>query len=176
MLLTSLAIGFLWGTLISVINYLYLQWVIKKNADKPPQKATLAVINAHFLRYFLNIGALFVVYRHMWVLVGTAVGLTTVNAVSVIRYYCEGKRQIEKSRRLKQALRQDISLSGPGVIADMAGTSPKTNGRPPQEGRPETGADAPPVDAPTVQEGAKEGAKDAPDLLPEINPFGREDP
>lgn len=89
----SLIIGLFWGTTISVINYYYLQWVIKKNEGQPPDKAMLAVVNCYIVRYFINIAALFVVYRNMWMLAGTAVGLTVMKNVSLIRQYRESKKQ-----------------------------------------------------------------------------------
>ncbi len=129
-LFTSLIIGFLWGTLISVVNYLYLQWVMKKNASKSPDKATLAVVNAHFLRYFLNIAALVAVYRHAWVLVGTAGGLLVMNVATVIRYYGEGKKQIEQSKRRKL-----LSPSPDGSEKRMPENGSSPGGPSPRNGR-----------------------------------------
>jgi len=105
-LLTSLLEGFLWGSTISVVNYIYLQWVIRKNAAQPPQKAAMAVLNAHFVRYFLNVGAMFLVYKHMWVLVGTAVGLLVMLKYAVIKQYIESRKHPYVSKRLRLAKRQ----------------------------------------------------------------------
>ncbi len=107
MLLTSklgldLAIGFLWGTLISVVNYGFLQWTIRRNAGQPPQKAALAVLNAQFVRYFVNIAALVVVYKHMWVLVGTAIGLTVMLKYTIIGQYIESRKHPYVSKRIKR--------------------------------------------------------------------------
>ena len=107
MLLTSklgldLAVGFLWGTLISVVNYCFLQWTIRKNADQPPQKAALAVLNAQFVRYFVNIAALVTVYRHMWVLVGTAIGLTVMLKYTIIAQFIDSRKHPYVSKRIKR--------------------------------------------------------------------------
>ncbi len=107
MLLTSiltldLVAGFLWGALVSVVNYSYIQWVIKQNAGKPGQKATLAVVNAHFVRYFLNIVALVLVYKYMWMLVGTAVGLTVMLKYTIIKQYIESRKHPYIPKRPKR--------------------------------------------------------------------------
>lgn len=121
MLLTSklaldLIIGFLWGTLISVVNYTYIQWVIKQNAGKPAQKATLAVVNAHFVRYFLNIVALVVVCKYMWVLVGTAVGLTVMLKYTIIKQFIESRKHpyiSKRPERVKQKTVPESEIEGP---------------------------------------------------------------
>jgi hypothetical protein len=123
LLTTSLAldllIGFLWGAMFSVGNYAYLQWVIRKNADKPAQKATLAVVNAHFVRYFLNIIALVAVYKYMWVLVGTAVGLTVMLKYTIIKQFIESRKHPYISRRPRRVRqkpekgpRRDTGING----------------------------------------------------------------
>lgn len=118
----DLLIGFLWGALFSVANYAYLQRVIRKNADKPAQKATLAVVNAHFVRYFLNIAALVAVYKYMWVLVGTAVGLTLMLKYSIIKQFIESRkhpyiskrpgRVRQRSSRPEKDPRRDTGING----------------------------------------------------------------
>lgn len=107
MLLTSqlgldLAVGFIWGTLISVVNHGFLQWTIRRNSGQPPHKATLAVLNAQFVRYFVNIAALVVVYRHMWVLVGTALGLTVMLKYTIISQSIESRKHPYVSKRIKR--------------------------------------------------------------------------
>jgi hypothetical protein len=88
----DLVVGFLWGTLISVVNYGCLQWTIRRNAGRPPQKVVRAVLNAQFGRYFVNIAALAVVYRHMWVLVGAAIGLTVMLKYTIITQFIESRK------------------------------------------------------------------------------------
>ena len=117
MLLTSmlwldLVVGFLWGPLISIINYSYLQLVIKQNAGKSTQKATLAVVNAHFVRYFLNIAALVVVYKHMWVLVGTAVGLTVMLKYTIVMQFIESRKHPYVSKRPRRVRPKDAPKAG----------------------------------------------------------------
>jgi NhaP-type Na+/H+ or K+/H+ antiporter len=97
-LLKSLLIGFLWGTLISVLNHYYLQRVLKKSKDQPPDRGMLAVVNCYIVRYFINIGALFLVYRDMWMLVGTAVGLMVMKNISLIQQYRESRQQAWKPK------------------------------------------------------------------------------
>ena len=106
MLALDLAVGFLWGALVSVVNYSCLQWVIRKNANQPPQKAALAVLNAQFVRYFCNLAALVVVYKHMWVLVGTAVGLTLMLKYTIVKQYIESRKHPYISKRLRRAQQQ----------------------------------------------------------------------
>ncbi|NPV28742.1 MAG: hypothetical protein HPY58_03630 [Firmicutes bacterium] len=86
MLLKSFLIGFLWGSCVSVFNHYYLKRVIKKNEGQPPDKGMLAIINCYIVRYFINIAALFAVYRNMWMLAGTAAGLTVMMHISILRY------------------------------------------------------------------------------------------
>ena len=97
MLLTSrlgldLLVGLLWGTLVGVASFCYLQWVIKGSAGQPPTKAVLAVLNARFLNYFLSIAALAVFYKHMWVVVGTAIGLVVMLAFTIMAEYVKGRK------------------------------------------------------------------------------------
>lgn len=115
MLLTSklgldLLVGFLWGLLISIVNYSYLQYEIKKNAGKSAQKATLAVVNAHFVRYFLNIMALVlvVVYKHVWVLVGTAVGLTVMLKYTIVKQFIESRKHPYVPKRPRRTRLKDV--------------------------------------------------------------------
>ncbi len=103
MLLKSLLSGLLWGTGISVLNYYYLHWVIKKNEGQPPQKEMLAVVNCYIARYFINIAALFVVYRNMWMLVGTAVGLTVMKNVTLVQQYRKSRQQAWKAKKKRAA-------------------------------------------------------------------------
>jgi hypothetical protein len=89
----SLLLGLLWGTAVSVGNYYYLQWTIKKNEARPPEQGMLAVSNCYIIRYFVNIFAMFLVYRNMWMLVGTGLGLTVMKHVTVIREYIASKKR-----------------------------------------------------------------------------------
>ena len=56
------------------------------------QKAMLAVLNAQFVSYFLSIAALVVFYKHMWVLVGTAIGLMVMLEFTIIMEYVKGRK------------------------------------------------------------------------------------
>lgn len=98
----DLGVGFLWGMLIGVVSHFYLQWVIKKNADEPPQKAAMEVVNAYFGRYFLNIAALAVFYKHMWVLLGTGIGLLLMLVFTIIVQELEARKHPHISRRPKR--------------------------------------------------------------------------
>ncbi len=83
----SLILGFLWGAVVSVGNHYYLQWVLKKNREQPPDRAMLAIVNCYIVRYFVNVAALFLVYRDMWMLLGTGIGLTLMKNVNLVRQY-----------------------------------------------------------------------------------------
>lgn len=89
----SLLIGLLWGTAVSIGNHLYLQWTIKKNEHRSPDQGMLAVANCYITRYFINILAMFLVYRNMWMLVGTAVGLTVMKNVTIVREYIASRKR-----------------------------------------------------------------------------------
>jgi hypothetical protein len=99
----DLAVGLLWGTLVSVVNYGCLQWTIRRNAGRPPQKAVRAVLNIQFVRYFVNIAAFAAVYRHMWVLVGTAIGLTVMLKYTIITQFIESRKHRYVPGRIKRA-------------------------------------------------------------------------
>jgi hypothetical protein len=65
----------------------------KKNEARPPEQGMLAVSNCYIIRYFVNIFAMFLVYRNMWMLVGTGLGLTVMKHVTVIREYIASKKR-----------------------------------------------------------------------------------
>ncbi|MDK2880822.1 MAG: hypothetical protein PWQ99_597 [Clostridia bacterium] len=102
----SLLIGLLWGTAVSIGNHFYLQWTIKKNQDRPPDQGMLAVTNCYLTRYFINILAMFLVYRDMWMLLGTAVGLTVMKNVTIVREYIAARKHPFKKNRSRPSCRQ----------------------------------------------------------------------
>lgn len=58
----------------------------------------LAVTNCYLTRYFINILAMFLVYRDMWMLVGTAVGLTVMKNVTIVREYIAARKRPFKKK------------------------------------------------------------------------------
>jgi hypothetical protein len=48
----SLLIGFICGTAVSIGNYYYLQWTMKKNKDRSSKEAINAVISCYINRFF----------------------------------------------------------------------------------------------------------------------------
>ena len=52
----------------------------------------LAVLKTRILNYFLDVAALAVFYKHMWVLIGTAAGLVGMLALTIITEYGRGRR------------------------------------------------------------------------------------
>ncbi len=101
MLWRFLLIGFLCGTAVSVGNYYYLQWTIKKNKSSPPDEAMTAVVNCYITRYFVNILALFLAFyftREMWIIAGTGLGLVVMKNVSMVMEYRESKKHPWKKK------------------------------------------------------------------------------
>jgi hypothetical protein len=95
----DLVVGLLWGTLIGAASHFYLQWVIRKNVDEPPKKAAMELVNAYFGRYFMNIAALAVFYKHMWVLMGTGIGLLVMLVYTIIVQVQEDRKHPRISKR-----------------------------------------------------------------------------
>lgn len=91
----ALLIGLLWGTAVSIGNHYYLQWTLKKNDQRPPDKAMQAVVNCYITRYFTNIAALFLTFyfgRDIWMLMGTGLGLVVMKNINIVREYRESRK------------------------------------------------------------------------------------
>ncbi|CEO88689.1 ATP synthase subunit I [Syntrophaceticus schinkii] len=102
MLWRFLLIGFLFGTAVSIGNYCYLQWTIKKNEKRPPDEATTAIINCYITRYFINVFALFLAFyfaSDMWAIAGTGLGLVVMKNVSMVMEYRESKKHPWKKKK-----------------------------------------------------------------------------
>jgi hypothetical protein len=91
----DLLFGLAWGMLVGLLKGSWLQWVVARNAGKPPQQVGQAVLRTQLFCYLLNAAALIVVYRHLWVLIGAAIGLTVMLKRSIIEYLV-GSRQHRK--------------------------------------------------------------------------------
>jgi hypothetical protein len=98
----DLGVGLLWGLIVGAASHYYLQWVIRKNAKEPSSKAAMEVVNAYFGRYFLNIAALAIFYKHMWVLTGTGFGLLAVLVFTVIVEMKEARKHPSSTRHPKR--------------------------------------------------------------------------
>lgn len=92
----ALLLGLLWGGAVGIGNYCYLQWILKKNEGSSPEQEVRVVAKTYLIRFFVNVFALFLVYRNMWMLVGTALGLTVFKNVIVIRGYIDSKKHSRK--------------------------------------------------------------------------------
>ncbi|MGB4504856.1 MAG: ATP synthase subunit I [Syntrophaceticus sp.] len=102
MLWKSLLIGILCGTAVSIGNYYYLQWTIKKNANRPPEEAMNAVINCYITRFFINFLALFLVFyftHDIWTIAGTGIGLVVMKNVTIVKEYKESKKHPWKKKK-----------------------------------------------------------------------------
>jgi len=97
--INALLLGLLWGGAVGIGNYYYLQWVIKKNEGNSPEQEVLAIAKTYIIRFFVNVFALFLVYRNTWMLVGTALGLTVFKNIIVIRGYIDSKKRSQKTRK-----------------------------------------------------------------------------
>jgi hypothetical protein len=85
-------LGLFWGSAVSAGNYFYLQRIIKKNA-KHPDRSPAAIVSYQIIRYFIDVLALLLVYKHLWVLVGTGLGLTVMKNVMMIQELRRGKKK-----------------------------------------------------------------------------------
>lgn len=82
----SLFEGLAFGAAVAAVNH-WLIWSIVKNYDKyDPKKAKTKLFVRYFIRYILDVLALFLVYKHLYVLIGTALGLTLVGKVLAAKY------------------------------------------------------------------------------------------
>jgi hypothetical protein len=92
-------VGLFWGLLAGYASYRFLQRTIRKNAAQTHQKATMALVNAQFVRYFVDMAALAVVCKHVWVLLGTAIGLTVMLKYTIVEQFMDGKKHPSVARR-----------------------------------------------------------------------------
>jgi hypothetical protein len=119
----DLVVGFLWGTLVSAINYGCLQWTIRRNAGQPPQKAAMAVLNVQVVRYIMDVAAMAAGYKHMWVLLGTAIGLTAMLKYTIITQHIERTKHPyvpKRSRQIGQKALRDSERPGGQILPGQA--------------------------------------------------------
>jgi hypothetical protein len=128
----DMIVGFLWGLLVSIVNYSYLQYVIKKNAGKSSQRATTAVVNAYFMHYFLDLVALVVVYKHMWVLLGTAIGLIVMLHYLIVKLFIEGRKHPYVSKRPKRGKPKVAPEAGISAMEESPDEAESTPGERPE--------------------------------------------
>jgi hypothetical protein len=98
----SLLIGLFCGTAVSIGNYYYLQWTMKKCEKRPSNEAMNAVINCYINRFFINFLTLFLVYyfgRDIWILAGAGLGLVIMKNVSIVKEYRESKKHPWKKKK-----------------------------------------------------------------------------
>ena len=101
MIWKSLLIGIIIGTAVSVGNYYYLRWTLKKHEDRSPKESLSAVMNCYINRFFINFLTIFLVYyfgREIWMLAGTGLGLIVMKNVSMIQEYMESKKHPWKKK------------------------------------------------------------------------------
>lgn len=94
----QLLIGFLWGTVVSVVNHLYVLWVIKRNEDLPPYQAMTALINSYGIRYIIVMIALYAVHRYGWMVAAAGVGMTTMKNVVAVKNFVRDWKRVRVSR------------------------------------------------------------------------------
>lgn len=82
----SLFIGLAFGTVVALGNHWLIWSVIKNYEHYDPKKAKTKVMVRYLLRYAVDALALFLVYKHLYILVGTAFGLTLVGKVLAAKY------------------------------------------------------------------------------------------
>jgi energy-converting hydrogenase Eha subunit G len=98
----SLLIGFICGTAVSIGNYYYLQWTMKKNKDRSSKEAINAVISCYINRFFINFLTLFLVFffgREVWMLAGAGLGLVVMKNVYIVNEYRDSKKHPWKKRK-----------------------------------------------------------------------------
>jgi len=83
--------GLLFGTAVGVLNnFISIKAAFpKKSLNNEKTKRRLA--GAYVLRYLINFSALFLVYKNIPVLMGTALGLTVVKNIILICYIYKRK-------------------------------------------------------------------------------------
>lgn len=86
-----LFLGLIWGAAVSVSYYGLMQWDVKRSSDLPEQ-CVRKVINWQIVKYFINLMSMFVVYKNLWMLVGTGFGLTAMKNILVVRELCHYRK------------------------------------------------------------------------------------
>lgn len=85
--LPSALIGLIFGLCVSGINYLILKQAMDKSNNLPPLKSKNLIFSRYLIRIFLDLAALFLVYKNVPMLIGTAIGLTITKNIMLIKHY-----------------------------------------------------------------------------------------
>lgn len=104
-----LCLGFVWGTAVSIGNYCYLSFVVKKNENRSPRDKILSVVRCYIIRYFINIAALLCGYwlmRDIWVIAGTGLGLTVMKNVTAVLELKRSRDGLQKESGKRRAYRR----------------------------------------------------------------------
>jgi hypothetical protein len=80
--------GLIMGLIGAGINQCILMWGLRRIKILPEEKTKNTLIKCYLIRYFINIGVLFLAYfltNEMFFLIGTAFGLTLPKNVYILK-------------------------------------------------------------------------------------------
>ncbi|MBC7342388.1 MAG: hypothetical protein H5U02_08040 [Clostridia bacterium] len=85
-MLLGLVAGLVFGTSVSVINHIFITWLLRRIDFSKADQAKGKVLGGYAVRYAVNFLALLAVYHNLPVLMGTGLGLTMMKNVLAVRY------------------------------------------------------------------------------------------
>ncbi|MCR6545430.1 ATP synthase subunit I [Dehalobacterium formicoaceticum] len=87
-ILISLLVGLVFGSLIGALNHWLVWSALKKAGDVPSPAAKNKLMGRYLIRFMLDFLAMatFFIHKDLYVLVGTAVGLTLIGKVLAVKY------------------------------------------------------------------------------------------
>jgi len=83
--------GLLFGTAVSAFNHFLTLRILSHWGEESAHRTRGRVAAVYFMRYLINFAVLFLVYKNVPVLVGTAIGLTMVKNILVVKYLIKRK-------------------------------------------------------------------------------------
>lgn len=83
--------GLLFGTAVSAFNHFLTLRILRHWGEEGTHKTRGRVAAVYFMRYLINFAVLFLVYKNVPVLVGTAIGLTMVKNILIVKYLIKRK-------------------------------------------------------------------------------------
>lgn len=87
-IIISLLVGLIFGSLVGSLNHWLVWSALKKAGDVPLAAAKNKVMGRYLIRFVLDFLAMatFFIHKDIYVLVGTAVGLTIIGKILAIKY------------------------------------------------------------------------------------------
>ncbi|GAW93830.1 ATP synthase subunit I [Calderihabitans maritimus] len=89
--LQELFVGLAFGAVVSIFNHQLIVRLLPRLEGLPVDRAKAKLWGRYLVRYGINFLVLFAVYKRVWLLTGTALGLTAMQKYLAVKYFFKRK-------------------------------------------------------------------------------------